>query len=169
MDHTALLSRSQIGELAQIGDDVLAFWLRSDVLLNETEGARKHRRYRLSEAKIATILGEVRQFGANISALKSIAAALREAQRAYSSDWSKIDTWGSDVGWFTGEHAAERRERWHQVMVGADLDDCRGVLLICSEGDTYRVESMSMEPKLPSRSAIAVDLEKTLSAFASTK
>ena len=63
METSPLLSRSAIGELSQVKDDVLGFWIRKGVLKSETEAQRKHHRFTMDEARIAAIVNGAHAYG----------------------------------------------------------------------------------------------------------
>jgi DNA-binding transcriptional MerR regulator len=70
-----LFTRQQISELTGVDDSTLNFWAREGVLLPASGGGGKgqHRRYLFSEVNLAAILNEIRQFGASLPALRSLA------------------------------------------------------------------------------------------------
>lgn len=79
MSDEPLYTRAQLGRLAAVPDDVLAFWLRYDLVRSIDLGPRKHRRFDAFEVKIAAFLREARNSGMNVSALRALTTALRDA------------------------------------------------------------------------------------------
>ncbi|WP_394648906.1 hypothetical protein [uncultured Sphingomonas sp.] len=63
--------------------DVMTFWFRHGLVqpIGERTGRGKHLQFAYTEANIAAIMLQLRDFGANIDAMKSIAAIYRSAIR----------------------------------------------------------------------------------------
>lgn len=104
MAETETFSRSELVRIAGVDDDAVAFWLRSNLLIPEGRGARKHRRFTRREVKIAAVLGQLRSIGLNVSAMAGLVSELRRAQAVYdqlSSDlggdrWMAVTASGHD-------------------------------------------------------------------------
>lgn len=75
------LSRYDLVELTGVPHDVLTFWLRHNLLepIGGRAGRGKGLKFEYYEANIAAIMMELRNFGANIDAMKGIAGLYREA------------------------------------------------------------------------------------------
>jgi hypothetical protein len=155
MDNQELLSRAQLGDLAQVDDDALGFWMSKNVLENKAEGLRKHRRFTRSEAKIAAVLGEARAYGANISTLRDIALLLRRGQRVFEADDRSLEDVFDDP----------RDKYVRDYQVGLSLHDCDSVLLLFRKEQDWCAEVAPGMNSLPARSGMVFDLEKVLARF----
>ena len=160
METSPLLSRSAIGELSQVKDDVLGFWIRKGVLKSETEAQRKHHRFTMDEARIAAIVNGAHAYGLNVSALSEIAAVLRKALSAYRA-----------AGW-EGLLRADKngdRDLYKLLSVGAAIDDCGDMLLLANGEDSWSAELVGGLDQLPVPTGIVFDLARVLSHFKGQK
>ena len=75
------ITRQQLGSLAGVSDDVLAFWIKNGLLVAASggEGKGSHRRFDGYQVSIAAILAELRTFGINLAGLRSFAERLQAA------------------------------------------------------------------------------------------
>lgn len=86
-------TRQQIAELTGISDEVLAFWLKQQLLVAKDEpisGRGRHKRFGFVQIHIAAILNQLRNFGVNISGLRSVSeilqAAVKTGERVLSDE-----------------------------------------------------------------------------------
>jgi DNA-binding transcriptional MerR regulator len=76
-----LFTRQQIAQVTGLDDSALNYWMREGLLRPAEGGTGKgsHRRFRFEQVNIAAVYGELRRFGVNISALRSLAELLQSA------------------------------------------------------------------------------------------
>lgn len=167
MTEAQLLSRKQMVEISGVDNDTLGFWMRQPHLLeNQVEGTRKHRRYTVDEAKIATILGEAHSYGMNIAALTSFARLLRDGHHVWIASGKRLDKL-ADEDWGDGPDREVKERYWNDALVGANLANCEGTLVFFRQGEEYRVEAGREADSLPSTSALVFDLKRLLARFRS--
>lgn len=79
MSNEPTFTRQEIAQRVGVGEEVLAFWIKNELIVS-TEGgggAGRHRRFDRFQVNIAGILAELRRFGVNVGALRSLAALLQ--------------------------------------------------------------------------------------------
>lgn len=78
-----LYTRQQVANLVGVTDDVMAYWLKQGLLVPTTggEGRGDHRRFDFVQVNIAAIFAQLRDFGSNIAALRSLADTLQASAR----------------------------------------------------------------------------------------
>ena len=77
------LTPGQLGEAAGLSEGTLLHWVRDSVLKPDSRfGEGKHRRYPLSEVRLAQMLAEVARYSVPASRLRSLAESLRHALSA---------------------------------------------------------------------------------------
>jgi DNA-binding transcriptional MerR regulator len=83
-----LFVRQQIADLTGVDNSTLNYWTRENILRPAEGGGGKgqHRRFPYWEVNLAAILNEVRQFGANIAALRALADVMHN-----SLDWANAE------------------------------------------------------------------------------
>lgn len=99
------ITRQQLGAFAGLSDDVLAFWIKSGLLVAASGGGGKgsHRRFDGFQVNIAAILAELRSFGMNLAGLRSFATRLQAATALGKS--AECNPWAfSDV-----------KDLWHKT------------------------------------------------------
>jgi DNA-binding transcriptional MerR regulator len=74
-------TRQQVADLVGVSDDLLAYWLKQGLLVPMSGGAGKgrHRRFDFVQVNIAAVYGQLRKFGVNIAALRSLSHLLQSA------------------------------------------------------------------------------------------
>ncbi len=79
MQITDLFTRQEMALLTGIADDVLAFWIKNDLLVPSSGGAGKgsHRKFAGFQVNIAGVLAELRNNGINIAGLRAFASQLQ--------------------------------------------------------------------------------------------
>lgn len=82
-----LYARSQIAALTSIDASSLNYWSREGILVASAGGGGQgsHRRFDFVQVNIAAIFGQLRRFGLNIGALRSLADVLQAAARLGAS------------------------------------------------------------------------------------
>ena len=78
-----LYTRQQVENLTGVPDAMLAYWLKQGLLVPNAggEGRGSHRRFDFVQVNIAAIYGQVRRFGLNIEALRSLGDLLQSAAK----------------------------------------------------------------------------------------
>jgi DNA-binding transcriptional MerR regulator len=76
-----LYTRKQVAELTGIDDSALNYWMREGLLRPIEGGGGKgnHRRFDYVQVNIAAVFGQLRRFGLNIAALRTLADLLQSA------------------------------------------------------------------------------------------
>ena len=74
-------TRQQVASLAGVSDDMVAYWLKQGLLAPTSggQGRGSHRQFDFVQVNIAAIFGQLRRFGLNIGALRSLADLLQAA------------------------------------------------------------------------------------------
>lgn len=93
-------TRQQIAELTGISDDVLAFWLKQQLLVANDEtlsGKGRHKRFGFVQIHIAAILNQLRDFGVNISCLRSVSAILQAAVRTGERVFGEVHEYSETI------------------------------------------------------------------------
>lgn len=85
MDVEPLYTRAQLGRLAAVPDDALAFWIREDLVRSIALGPRRHRRFSQLEVRLAAFLGVARKHGLNIAMMRVMVSQIRESVAYYES------------------------------------------------------------------------------------
>lgn len=80
-----LFSRAGLRAISGAPEDAVVFWDRQGLIIGEQHQPRGHKRYVTREVKIAALLNELRHFGLNVSAMRSIISQLRAALDLYDS------------------------------------------------------------------------------------
>lgn len=82
-----LFTRQQVAKLTGVSDDMLAYWLKQGLLVPTSggDGRGSHRRFDFVQVNIAAIFGQLRRFGLNVGALRSLADLLQAAARLGAS------------------------------------------------------------------------------------
>lgn len=77
-----LFTRSDLGRITQIPDDVLNYWMRENVLrpVEGGSGRGQHRRFDYPEVMLAAIMDQLRGFGLNLPTLRRLAARFHDAR-----------------------------------------------------------------------------------------
>lgn len=71
-------SRQQVHERTGIADDILAFWIKQNLLVALPAAPRAHRRFSYEQLHIAAVLNAMRSLGANVGVLRKFSAMLQE-------------------------------------------------------------------------------------------
>lgn len=84
---SSLFTRQQIGQLAGVDDSSLNYWMREGLLRAVEGGSGKgnHRRFEYVQVNIAVVFGQLRRFGINIAALRSLAELMQSAAQLGAS------------------------------------------------------------------------------------
>lgn len=79
LTHSTLFTRQQVAELIGMSDDVLSFWSKNELIAPTSggEGKGRHRKFDLFQVNIAAVLVELRKFGINIGAMRSLSRLLQ--------------------------------------------------------------------------------------------
>ena len=70
-------SRQQVHERTGIADDILAFWIKQNLLIPFPSRPRQHRRFGFEQLHIAVVLNAMRSLGANVGVLRNFADAFQ--------------------------------------------------------------------------------------------
>ena len=91
-------TRQQIAELTGVSDEILAFWLKHQLLVTNGDavsGRGRHKRFGYVQIHIAAILNQLRNFGVNISGLRSVSeilqAAVKTGERVVTDELRRSD------------------------------------------------------------------------------
>lgn len=78
---TLTFTRSQLAELSRVGDGVLSFWLKNDVVKPIASGLGRgaHRRFSAYSVTIASILGSLQPYALKLASLRSFSELLYSA------------------------------------------------------------------------------------------
>ncbi len=76
-----LFTRQKLHEITGISDDVLAYWLKEELLVSVQTESRRHRRFSYEQLHIAKVLDALRTLGANISVLRAYSSFLQHGCR----------------------------------------------------------------------------------------
>lgn len=78
-----LYTRQQVAKLVGVSDDVLAYWLKQGLLVPTSggDGRGDHRRFDFVQVNIAAVFAQLREFGSNIGALRSLADTLQASAK----------------------------------------------------------------------------------------
>lgn len=79
-------SRAQLSSISRVADGPLTFWLRRALIRpsNDVAGKGNHKRFSLTEVKLAAFLREAHRAGMNIGAMDAIVQAFRRADELFS-------------------------------------------------------------------------------------
>jgi DNA-binding transcriptional MerR regulator len=75
------MTRQQLSALAGVNDEVLAFWIKNDLIMASSggEGKGSHRKFDGFQVNIAGVLAELRNLGVNLAGLRAFAKQLQLA------------------------------------------------------------------------------------------
>ncbi len=78
-----MFTRQQVAKLIGVSDDMLAYWLKQGLLVPTSggDGRGSHRRFDFVQVNIAAVYRELRRFGVNVGALRSLAELLQGAAK----------------------------------------------------------------------------------------
>lgn len=164
MAEKKLFGRADLAALDGVGDDALQFWLREGILHPEPAEPRKHRRFSPNEARIAALLGEARQMGLNISALRALAEGVREALAFRSEIQTKLGgspTLNDEAELVENDCAPADFERLMLAWTFGFGDGDIGLSFTPGEG--WRVRSFSSGVGQSSRSELVLNVTEILS------
>ena len=77
MTEQRLYTRAELVDLCGVDEDALVFWLRKDLLKSVVTESRKHKRFPLSELRLARVLVCLRKFGVNVRQMEDVLRFLR--------------------------------------------------------------------------------------------
>lgn len=106
-----LYTRQQVANLVGVTDDVMAYWLKQGLLIPTSGGGGRgdHRRFDFVQVNIAAVFAQLREFGSNIGALRSLAVTLQAAAQLGASHHLHPSNY-STAAWLA--------DRLHQFRIG---------------------------------------------------
>lgn len=102
MEHQNLLSRAQLASRIGVEEQPVAFWIREGLLPSVENQPRKHKRFDKRGAKIAILLRELRDKGANVGMLREVVAGLNSAVALYEEQ-PKIPLIWDAIGFYNNQ------------------------------------------------------------------
>lgn len=90
---TETFSRQQVQARTGVPDDVLAFWIKQELLLPIPAERRAHRRFSFEQLHIAMLLNAMRSLGANVNVLRKFSNVFQNGFRV----WKKLELTPSQV------------------------------------------------------------------------
>ena len=105
---SSLFTRQQVAQLTGVDDSSLNYWMREGLLRPAEGGSGKgsHRRFDFVQVNIAAIYGQLRRFGVNIAALRSLndllqsSAQLGTTAQLHASNYTTAAWYGSKLDAF---------------------------------------------------------------------
>ncbi len=79
MDENRIISRGELAAIADLPEDVVAFWIKQGLIVGQIDGPRERRQFTMRELRLVLILREARSLGLATEALRAIVTPLREA------------------------------------------------------------------------------------------
>jgi|GEM_PF-4439274 len=187
MTQPKLLSRAQLGEIVQVEQEALAYWVRDGLLPSHETEARKHKRFDAWAVRLAIILREMRQYGMSIVAMRELVAKLEAAVEIYGTagdapyiadavdrlaenagdtqktfECMKRIEGASDVQLRAAIEAAARVPEGRQAdwWLGYALTVGDDILVIFRDENGQLATQLGITYMLPASSAIALDLRR---------
>lgn len=105
---SSLFTRQQVAQLTGVDDSSLNYWMREGLLRPAEGGSGKgsHRRFDFVQVNIAAVYGQLRRFGVNIAALRSLgdlmqsSASLGASVQLHVANYSVAARYGSKLDAF---------------------------------------------------------------------
>lgn len=143
-----LFTRQEMALLTGIADDVLAFWIKSGLLVASSGGAGKgsHRKFTGHQVNIAGVLAELRNFGINLAGLRSFAKQLQRGTALCESAECNFASFheAMELRWMADELKAHRPVRvWGEDGEDRLAKDVKDIIRHFDSDPRYRQDTLA--------------------------